>query len=204
MRKVCIVVLIVLIVVGTVVYRKASHNDGGSLKDIRDGQIYRTIQIGDQVWMAENLNYDNIASGKSYCYDDKPENCQKYGRLYTWKDAVKACPIEWHLPTLTDWNTLLATVGGKDKAGKVLKAANGWNKDGNGSDSWGFSAVPGGGRDEKGVFDGMGSFAFFWVSAQDPNGYPLITGLTFSNENSLLIPLEGDGSVSVRCIKFNY
>ncbi|OQY03255.1 MAG: hypothetical protein B6I20_05410 [Bacteroidetes bacterium 4572_117] len=68
----------------------------GSVVDTRDGKTYKTIQIGQQIWMAENLDY-NIE--KSYCFAKKTENCEKYGRLYRWEAASKACPEGWHLPS---------------------------------------------------------------------------------------------------------
>jgi uncharacterized protein (TIGR02145 family) len=88
--------------------------------------------------MAENLNFE--ANG-SKCYDNKPENCGKYGRLYDWNTAKEACPSGWHLPSKEEW-AIDGYVGGK--AGKKLKSKSGWNNDGNGTDDFGFSALPGG------------------------------------------------------------
>jgi uncharacterized protein (TIGR02145 family) len=92
--------------------------------------------------MAENLNFE--ANG-SKCYDNKPENCGKYGRLYDWNTAKEVCPSGWHLPSKEEW-AIDGYVGGK--AGKKLKSKSGWNnngnKDGNGTDDFGFSALPGG------------------------------------------------------------
>ncbi len=109
--------------------------------DSRDGKEYKCVKIGSQIWMAENLNYE--AEG-SRCYNNDPANGQKYGRLYDWNTAKKACPEGWHLPSKEEWDTLIAVVGGIKSAGKHLKAKFDWNeKNGNGEDTYGFSALPG-------------------------------------------------------------
>jgi len=102
----------------------------------------KTVVIGSQTWMAENLN---IASGNSWCYDDKPDGCKKYGRLYDWETAKTVCPTGWKLPDTSDWNKLVREVG-DTVAGTKLKSARGWRDDWNGTDDYGFSALPGGGR----------------------------------------------------------
>ncbi len=122
------------------------HLRGGeTYTDPRDGQTYRTVKIGDQVWMAENLNYE--AKG-SRCYGNDPANAKKYGRLYNRKTAMKVCPPGWHLPSDKEWDVLIEFVGGKEVAGKNLKSKSGWNNyegiNGNGKDTYGFSALPGG------------------------------------------------------------
>jgi uncharacterized protein (TIGR02145 family) len=109
-----------------------------------EGQTYKTVEIGSQIWMAENLNYN--ASG-STCYNNDPANCVTYGRLYTETMARTVCPIGWHLPSKAEWDILIAFVGG-ETAGKYLKATSGWNNynsvSGNGTDAYGFAALPGG------------------------------------------------------------
>jgi uncharacterized protein (TIGR02145 family) len=109
--------------------------------DSRDGKKYRAVDIGPLTWMAENLNFN--AKG-SVCYDNKPANCQKYGRLYNLETAMKICPKDWHLPSDAEWRILLYLAGVKDDAGKKLKAKSGWKENGNGTDALGFSALPGG------------------------------------------------------------
>jgi len=128
--------------------------------------VVKTVKIGSQIWMAENLN-DASKGGK--CYDDKLENCEKYGRLYTWAEAVKACPTGWHLSKYSEWNALQDFVAGSERkysvSGGKLKAKNGWDahegKSGNGTDEYGFSALPGG-ISNGSVFDAVGGGGFWW------------------------------------------
>ena len=107
--------------------------------DSRDGKKYKTVAIGMQTWMAENLNYDD-RYGK--CYDNNPANCEIYGRLYDWRTAMEVCPAGWHLPSSEEWQELVNTVG--DDAGTKLKATVSWNSGGNGTDEFGFTALAGG------------------------------------------------------------
>ena len=140
----------------------------GELVDARDGQTYKTVKIGDQWWMAKNLNYK---VDSSFCYKDSVEYCEKYGRLYTWAVAMDSvgtwssngkgcgfgktclpkypvrgiCPEGWHLPDTTEWEILVTAVGGRWIASRKLKSQTGWLGDGNGSDAYGFSVLPVGG-----------------------------------------------------------
>ena len=132
--------------------------------DPRDGKVYRTAKIGNQVWMAENLNFDCPGS---WCYENNPENAEKYGRLYDWETAKKACPPGWHLPDYDEWQTLVDFAGGNEIAGKKLKAKNGWNNNGNGTDEFGFSALPGGYSD--GSFNYVGDYGYWWSASEYDN-----------------------------------
>ncbi|MDR1830528.1 MAG: fibrobacter succinogenes major paralogous domain-containing protein [Candidatus Fibromonas sp.] len=129
--------------------------------DPRDGKVYRIVKIGDQVWMAENLNFDCPGSK---CYDNDPKNAEQYGRLYDWETANKVCPPGWHLPDYDEWQTLVDFAGGNEVAGKKLKAKKGWNKNGNGTDKFGFSALPGGYSD--GSFDYVGDYGYWWSASE--------------------------------------
>ena len=129
----------------------SSSNGGGSeydassntLKDSRDGKAYKTVKIGDQVWMAENLDYE---TGNAVC--GEKEYMTLFGCLYSWDEAKTACPGGWHLPSQAEWNTLIEFVGDSATAGKILKATTTWSDKGHykdGTDDYGFTALPGGG-----------------------------------------------------------
>jgi len=135
----------------------------GTFTDPRDGKVYKTVKIGKQTWMAENLNYE--APG-SKCYDNNPANAQKYGRLYDWDTAKKACPPGWHLPSDAEWQELVDFAGGEDIAGERLKATNGWDENGNGTDEFGFSALPGGYGYSNVKFDYVGKLGYWWSAAE--------------------------------------
>ena len=139
---------------------------GTALKDTRDGKSYRTVVIGDQTWMGENLNYQ---TSNSKCYGNDASNCAKYGKLYNWNDALSACPVGWHLPSNAEWNTLTRVVGGST-AGTRLKSKTGWSNNGNGTDDVGFSALPGGNGNSGGYFNSAGNYGYWW-SATENNAY---------------------------------
>ena len=164
----------------------------------RDGKKYGTVKIGTQTWMAENLNY--IASN-SICYGDEPANCDKYGRLYSWDTAMKACPKGWHLPSNAEWQILVDFVGGDEVAGKKLKASSGWDDNGNGDDAFGFSALPGGSFDPF-VRINSGKSGGYWWSATEKDFYDHFRYMGYHNEyvDNLRV-LNSFGLFSVRCVQ---
>jgi len=174
--------------------------------DSRDGKVYKTVKIGNQVWMAENLNY---AAPSSKCYNDDPANAEKYGRLYDWETAKKVCPTGWHLPSYDEWQTLVDFVGGEEIAGNKLKARSDWKKDGNGEDAYGFSALPGGcglpggyGVSLGGFFDaGLGGH---WWSADENGSYDAYSrGMDYASESAYWSRRGKGMFYSVRCLQ-NY
>ena len=136
------------------------------MTDYRDGQGYRTVKIAGQEWMAQNLAY---VTEDSYCYEDNKQNCNMYGRLYKWNAALYACPVGWHLPTKMEIDVLIKNVGDRSTAATVLKYTKGWDDGGNGTDSFGFGALPGGLLGYEGYFDGIGLTAGFWSSTEGDN-----------------------------------
>lgn len=191
-----------------------------SFTDSRDNQKYKSVVIGTQTWMAQNLNYN--ANG-SECPDENNANCTTYGRQYNWATAMGltdsynstafnstakrqgVCPTGWHLPSEAEWNTLETTVGAN--SGTKLKAKSGWGT--NGTDILGFGALPAG-YIEYGILNDVakyfGTGAIWWTNGEYNASYAYdraITGATisklgFENYN---YSLPKNNMLSVRCVK---
>lgn len=170
----------------------------GSIKDSRDGQSYKTVTIGSQTWMAQNLNYE---TAKAYCFKNKTSNCTKYGRLYTWSAAKTACPSGWHLPTKAEFETLFAAVGGQSTVGAKLKSKSGWQKSGNGFDEYSFSALPVAYSNFKDSNYGEGFFAFFWSSTEESDDNAFYMKLFHDYDNVFLYHDDKNAFKSVRCVR---
>ena len=219
--------------------------DGGSVT--YEGQTYKTVKIGAQTWMAENLNYNVSGSkcfgegGTAYIYDEETDddiektlsgaevqaNCLKYGRLYDWSTAMGLpsscnwsgcssqiqsnhrgiCPIGWHIPSNADWDELFIYVDaendgdGSYTAGMYLKATTGWSNNGNGTDKYGFSALPGGYGDSDGSFGDVGYRGFWWSASEDHSSSAFYW--IMHNYDSYVDRSYGSKSVlfSVRCLQ---
>ena len=127
----------------------------GTFADSRDGKTYKTVKIGTQTWMAENLafKYD----GGCLAYKDSTKYVTVYGYLYNWETAMKVCPAGWHLPTDAEWTTLTTYLGGEGAAGVKLKSTSiRVNPNEGAANSSGFTALPGGFRDYHGTFGNIG------------------------------------------------
>ncbi len=173
---------------------------GEELTDSRDGKRYRTVEIGSQTWMAENLNYE--ADG-SKCYENNSANCEKYGRLYNWETAKKACPSGWHLPSRSEYEALDKAVGGEGEAGKKLKAKSGWNNNGNGTDDFGFSALPGGDSYSDSGFYGIGNSGSWWSSSDGKSIYAYNRYIYYNFSDVTKYSGTKSYLLSVRCIRNN-
>ncbi|MFN5910230.1 MAG: FISUMP domain-containing protein [Bacteroidota bacterium] len=132
-----------------------------SFTDPRDGKTYKTVRIGGQTWMAENLKY-NPQRGNYFIYNNDPVNYDKYGYLYDWSIACNVCPSGWRLPTNADFLELTNFLGANFKP-KMMKT-NSWPQADGANNSSGFSGVPGGVRDHQGNFRNIGMGAYFWSS----------------------------------------
>jgi len=173
---------------------------GGSC-DIKD-----SVKIGDQIWMAKNS--DCYVQG-SKCYNNDSINCKEYGRLYDWataKDsAKKICPAGWHLPSIKEWEALIDFVEKDNEcnkcAGKYLKSQDGWKDDGNGLDTYVFSAKPSGYGDSKGYLF-VGVYGLWWSADEDKKNISNAYSLNISvGDQSLDEPSSKDYLLSVRCLK---
>ena len=146
-----------------------------SLVDDRDGKTYKEVAIGEQIWMAENLNYAG-AREIGVCYDSDSANCSKYGRLYSWDEAMEACPVGWRLPANEDWAELLDFVGGAAYASAKLRSKAGWPNRYEGTDDFGFTALPSGSwNPANGLFFGLEHHGNLWSnSTSDDNKYSIL------------------------------
>lgn len=208
----------------------------GTLVDNRDGQVYKTVKIGCQWWMAENLNYRYLQpteelDSSSFCYNDLMDYCAKYGRLYTWSAAMDSaglfsnsgkgcgnntfcnldsvvvqgvCPEGWHIPVDVEFDILAFAVGKySPNGGKVLKSASDWGDNGNGSDAFGFSALPAGFVFNGERYDNMFYTARFWSTTEccSPMNSAGASLQMDHNDYARLMNSDKFFSFSVRCVK---
>jgi uncharacterized protein (TIGR02145 family) len=187
------------------VYAKCKKDCQETIKEYvrENNKKYKSVKIGNKIWMSENSNY---ATEGSKCYGNDESNCQKYGRLYNWKAALKACPIGWHLPSDAEWQTLVDFAGGSEAAGQKLKAKSGWNsydngESGNGTDDYGFSALPGGSGDSDGDFGSVGGSGDWWSSTEyyAPEAYYRYMTYDFAYVNRYIN--DKSRYLSVRCLQ---
>ena len=163
----------------------------GQFLDVRDSQVYRTIAIGSQIWLAQNLNY---MTDSSQCYNA----CSKYGRLYYQSEALHICPEGWHLPSSEEWNTLDTIVSALKKSdignGNALKSINSWTRE-KGNDEFGFSGLAS--HYFGSVYICRGDHGVYWTS--DEYEYRCLL-----NDRSDLYPYKEtyskDWGMAVRCL----
>ena len=194
-----------------------SAQDSSSFTDTRDGKTYRTVKLGERIWMAENLNYeikDSLVSNcdenggcdmgfpsnrpQSWCNGNEQENCDKYGRLYNFEAAKVACPRGWRLPEVEEWPER----GNGGHPAFLDYAVVGW---GGGKDTYGFAILPAGKYTPASqYFLEPGRFAFFWTSTIDTRNHDCATMIHVGNGSEGMVSVcaddENDG-LSVRCVK---
>jgi len=201
----------------------------GKFTDERDNQQYTWVMIGNQVWMAENLNISEIINARNgqitnktirkLCYDDDDINCYAFGGLYSWdvidqyistEGAQCICPEGWHLPADEEWQVLVDYLGGDKVAGGSMKEAGAthWDKPNKGAtNSSGFSALASGifSRD-LGGFINKGGVCNFWTSTLSPlyseeNNAYMTRFLLKRNAHVFKDIGVGGYAYSVRCIR---
>jgi uncharacterized protein (TIGR02145 family) len=195
--------------------KEENANPNGQFTDTRDGKTYKTIQIGNQVWMAENLNYE---IGGSWAYDNNPSNTIIYGRLYNWKTACNVCPNGWRLPSREEWEVMINYLGGdlpdkKSFVGRYLKeeGITHWEAPNTrANNSSGFTALPGGNNVGERFYD-KGFQAEFWTSTEYisesmiqnniPSWLAWSATLFYNSEIINIFTPGKDNGYSVRCIK---
>jgi uncharacterized protein (TIGR02145 family) len=172
--------------------------------DPRDGQVYKIVRIGNQVWFAQNLNY---LTESSSCLDDDPANCGKYGRLYKFSPAYEKdlCPEGWHVPKNEEWEILFDYLGGSDVAGGKMKSVTGWNEPNIGAtNESGFNGLPNSYDQWTGELVGRWWTSSRYVIEDDEDFAVLIYWIQLNSELGSVRVLDTDSSVdpcACRCVK---
>lgn len=183
-------------------------NCGDTITDIRDGQQYPTVCIGEQVWMAKNLNW----AGSGVCYDNNASNCNTYGRLYSITEltgldtsnanpstVVGLCPEGWHVPSRAEWDELFTVAGNIEK----LRTTTGWPLPNQNTNELGLSLLPGGhfvADVNNSQFSSVGEYGYFWTSSGTNNGEHYAAA-GFSTNNWYGPPSVLTWKFSCRCVK---
>ncbi|MBW6498176.1 MAG: fibrobacter succinogenes major paralogous domain-containing protein [Bacteroidales bacterium] len=179
-----------------------------TFKDSRDGRIYRTVTIDDQVWMAENLAF-KPSGGNYWAYGNLNAYVETYGYLYDWQTALDVCPAEWRLPADAEWTQLIGFLGGEDVAGGKLKATGTieagtglWHAPNTGAtNETGFTALPGGGRYHNGAFGSLGSYGIWWSATELDAGKALYLSLGYNRSDVYRNNYDKGNGFAVRCLR---
>jgi len=201
-------------------------NELGSFVDERDNRTYKTTKICQQTWMAENLAYmPEVSPSKEgsntepyyyvYGYEGNSvseamatDNYKNYGVLYNWPAALNACPSGWHLPTDEEWWTMESYIydnGHQNTQGTALKSTTGWSDNGNGTDDYGFNALPVGMRDWDNEFYGLGFYGYYMSATSededDDNDGTIGRGFRSTIETVISAHSDRLSGGAVRCVK---
>ena len=159
-----------------------------TFSDTRDGKTYKTIEVNGLIWMAENLNFETEGS---WWYQDNEANGKKYGRLYTWDAAVRACPSGWRLPTNEEWQELIESYGGLDSGYEAVIEGG----------QSGIDILLGGYRDLNGKFGRAGAYGGYWTEKEDTADRAWGLNIDgYYKKLDIIDGLKGSGR-SCRCIK---
>jgi uncharacterized protein (TIGR02145 family) len=196
----------------------------GTMTD-QDGNVYRTIKIGNQWWMAENLKvthyrngdlipnviddteWSNLTTGARCAYDNDENNVATYGRLYNWytvNDSRHIAPAGWHVPSMdAEWQTIVDYLGGSVAGGKMKETGTAhWKSPNTGAtNESGFSALPGGHRYYDGEFYDMGYYAYFWSSSEVSTYYAWFRFLYYASSDVDRGDYDKQDGFSVRLVR---
>jgi len=210
---------LVLILTGMFLISSCVTNTNGKKGKVTDvdGNVYETVTIGAQNWMAENLKTTKYNDGSlipnvadttwkslktgAYCWFNN-DSAKNYGAFYNWHtvSAGKLCPTGWHVPSDKEWRNLTDYLGSEMVAGKEMKSTSGWSKGGNGLNSSGFTALPAGYRSFKATFGSRNSGGYWWSSST--NGDNAWYCVMFSNEiTANKFYSHKESGFSVRCVE---
>jgi uncharacterized protein (TIGR02145 family) len=193
--------LITIVYIITAVCFCTYGQETGSFTDERDGKVYKTVKIDDQVWMSQNLAF-KTESG-CWVYDDIKDYVKTHGYLYSWQTATKACPAGWRLPSMQDWWNLSSKLGGDNQAGGKMKVTGttSWKSPNTGAtNSSGFTALSSGRSGDRNK-EIIGNMTFFWTNVDDDDVTSWCAALYSSKSELSLFPTEKKEGYSVRCIK---
>lgn len=184
-----------------------SHAVYDSYVDERDSKTYKTVKIGEDTWMAENLAYagdSDLLAEESWCYEDDESNCKVYGRLYSWNaatlDGTKqgACPEKWHVSTKDDWENLIDAVGSGPSVGKLLKAPAFYSSGPVNKNDYGFSALGAGVIDT--AYHGLETEAHFWTANAYNDSTAYYYTMTVGSKSVTKLVKNKKQGRSVRCV----
>jgi len=189
-------------IVGDNIVFRIVYTKFGKFTDSRDGKTYKTVNIGTQTWMADNLAFKT--NGGWWAYDNSESNVKIYGYLYEWETAKNACPTGWHLPSDAEWTALTDYLGGLNLAYSKLKESGitYWKKTNKvATNETGFTALPGGYRFENGAFSNIGSYSYWWSSTEFAATSAWCRGIWYYGSDVIRDNCVKIGGFSVRCIK---
>lgn len=219
------VVWIILLLQGTGCRKEVEDEEPdlyGTWVDTVDGTVYRTLQLGDQVWLADNINRGEMIDGsldqedngviEKYCYDNNPVLCDQYGGLYQWDEAMQyetqesspgICPAEWHIPSDSEWKILELYLGmSREDANELL-----WRGIDQGTalqpaGESGFEALRGGNRFVTGTFNQIGSTGYFWTSTVEEDNHAWRRGVSLNEGGIYRSVNDISFGFSVRCVRY--
>jgi uncharacterized protein (TIGR02145 family) len=187
--------------------------------------LINEVFIGNQIWMTENLNTEKFCNGDlifqartneewriaglnkqaAWCYyDNDPVNGSKYGKLYNWyavSDSRSLAPEGWHIPTFQEYAKLISLLDGDEVAAGKMKSATGWYENGNGTNSCGFSALPGGLRGFEGAFDAIGANGNWWTFTEESPSDAWYVSINYFDNFSYKGFNDNGSGFAIRCIR---